>query len=242
MRIFFSSVILCLCCTLASQPVHAQKWNFFKSGLSAPRVRMFSVATQAKIKRAIWRAALLRRPDHFRTITCLPGGYSFISPKALLPKPSMLKRQDKIPPLPFKGSELLMFRGMRLDADGKQLRHILRAGMKVSKSHHFCMIPYQGKTYPPGTKAIYTALDPQNAVSFAIKTDDDLDKKPFLPVVFHLKRTDWGTFVAVPHDIPSSWIYHVSALLQIDGRLTWGEITLGPNGHFTFMPYPSAQP
>ena len=70
-----------------------------------------------------------------------------------------------------------MFRGMRLDADGKQLRHILRAGMEVSKSHHFCMIPYQGKTYPPGTKAIYSALDPQNAVSFAIKTDDDLDKK-----------------------------------------------------------------
>ena len=59
----------------------------------------------------------------------------------------------------------------------------------------------------------------------------------YLPVVLHLKRVSDDYIISVPHNIPPSWIYRVSALLRINGQLTWGELKL-ENNTFHFTPYP----
>ena len=234
--IFLTGCLSALVC-VAAPNAYAQKWNFLKKGLLPGKVQILTAAAQSKIRRALVRAALLNRPSHFRTVTRAVNTYSFISPKRLLPKPLLLRNRDRIPPLPFEENEKVMFRGMRLDADGKQLRHILRHGMEVSKSHYTCYEPYDGRSYPPGTKAIYAALNPQSAVFFATSLQSSTDEKPFLSVVFHLKRVGWGVYVSVPHDIPPAWIYRVSALFRLNGQLTWGELKMDRDGYFTFTPY-----
>lgn len=236
--VFFAGCLAAAAC-VAAPHADAQKWIFFKKPLLPGKVQILTAAAQAKIKRAIVRAALLNRPAHFRTVTRVADSYTFISPKLLLPKPVLLRDADRIPPLPVAKDEKIMFRGMRLDADGKQLRHILRYGMEVSKSHYPCYEPYDGRSYPRGTKAIYAAVDPQRALFFATYLKSGSAQTPFLPVVFHLKRVGWGVYVAIPHDVPPSWIYRVSALLKINGRLTWGELKMDRKGRFTFTPYPA---
>lgn len=227
----------CVCALLCGLPfpAQAQKWNIFKKLMQPQRLSALTVVAQAKIRRVLWRAALRQRPEHFRTVTQQNGNYLFFSPKALLPKPIMLHSSAKIPLFPFQENEKEMYRGMRLDADGKQLRHILHHGLQVSQSHYYSYASYDGKKYPPGTKAIYASMNPHAAIFYATSTE--AKAPPFLPVILHLKRVGWTAYVSIPHDIPPSWIYRVSALLKINGRLVWGELKLNKQDHFVFTPY-----
>lgn len=234
----FLSAFLMLLAPLMFTPtdLHAQKWNSLKKALSAkPRWGALTTSARTQIKRAVVRAARRNVPPDFRHVTYQKGVYSFFSPKALLPNVSQMTSQDHLPSLPFAENDREMYRGMVLDADGKQLRSILSHGLKTAKSHHENFHAYDGKKYPKGTKAIYATINPNGAVFYVLKPAGQTSR--YLPVVLHLKRVSDDYIISVPHNIPPSWIYRVSALLRINGQLTWGELKL-ENNTFHFTPYP----
>ena len=160
----------------------------------------------------------------------------------VLPVPA---RRHIAPPFPLKSHPREMYRGLALDKRGKELRTILKDGMPV-KTSHFPILhgAYDGKPYWSDTKALFATTDPLLASTYAqmnrFRTDGDL----FLPVVLHLKRIGKDIApgrertVEIPHDIPASWIYKVSTLLNIDGQLRWGELKLDGDNGFLFTPYP----
>ena len=234
-RTFFLALWIS-CLMWGATPAHAQRWNPFKKGFLPSKVEALSVSAQHKIKRALLRAEALKRTSRFYEATFQNGRYTFRSPKALVPAVKTMTSVQNLPPFPFEVNPSEMYRGMVLDADGKQLRYILRRGMKVSKSHYNHYDAYNGKSYPSGTKAIYSAQDPRSAVFYLLKPKTRTTR--YLPVIFHLKRVGHGYYISVPHDIPPQWIYRVSALLKINGRLTWGELQLDRHNNFVFTPYP----
>lgn len=134
---------------------------------------------------------------------------------------------------PLAGLPTEMYRGMRLDVKGAQLRNILRNGLEVDKTRSFLREAYNGKTYPPDAKAIFASTWLEEAITFANYGFDDE-----LPVLFHLKRVGNSSLIQVPHNIPLSWIYRVSVCLQIDGEPRWGEIKLDAEDNLIFTPYP----
>lgn len=142
---------------------------------------------------------------------------------------------DTQPPFPLPQQETELYRGMTLDPTGRELRHIFKHGLEVSKTHTTNFGAYDGREYPRDQKAIFATPEIRVAASFAygVQTDNHI------PVIIHLKRVSDEHIVSIPHDIPPSWIYRVSALLRIDGRLVWGEIKLDENDRFIFTPYPS---
>ena len=129
-----------------------------------------------------------------------------------------------------------MHRGMLLDVNGTQLRYILRNGLETDKTSSYVRESYNGKRYPPHTKAIFASTWLEEAVCFA---NPYYQQEPRLSVVFHLKRVGTSSLVQVPHDIPSSWILQVSAWLQIEGKPRWGALKLDRNDNLIFIPYPS---
>ncbi len=144
-------------------------------------------------------------------------------------------RLRHLPPFPLPQADTELYRGMTLDASGKQLRHIFKYGLEVSKTHSINFAAYDGRQYPDYQKAIYASPDISLAASFAVN-DTRYDKH--IPVIIHLKRVSDTRIVSIPHDIPPSWIYRISALLTIKGKSMWGEIRLDENGNFVFLPYP----
>ncbi len=159
----------------------------------------------------------------------------FSAPTKYLPSVKKMQSLKKVPPFPLQENPREMYRGMTLDAEGKALRQILKNGLEVSKSHYENFDAYDGKEYPEGTKAIYASTNPKHALWYILA--EEPGQSPYLPVILHLKRVGKGETVSVPHDIPPSWIYRVSALLEEEGALTWGELKLDPNGNFIFIPY-----
>ena len=139
------------------------------------------------------------------------------------------------PPFPLPQQKTELYRGMTLDPTGRELRHIFKHGLEVSKTHTTNFGAYDGREYPRDQKAIFATPEIRVAASFAygVQTDNHI------PVIIHLKRVNDEYIVSIPHDVPLSWIYRVSALLKIDGRLVWGEIKLDENDRFIFTPYPA---
>ena len=135
-------------------------------------------------------------------------------------------------PLPELSTE--MYRGMKLDVKGEQLRYILKNGLEVDKTSAYLRESYDGKIYPPGTKAIFASDWVEEATAFAHPVQDT----PVLSVVFHLKRVGKSFPAQIPHDIPTSWIYRVSAWLLVNGEARWGEIQLDKENNLIFKPYP----
>lgn len=144
-------------------------------------------------------------------------------------------RMHRLPAFPLPEQETELYRGMTLDATGQQLRHILKQGLEVSKTHSRNFAAYDGRQYPDNQKAIYATPDLKLALSFALegtRFDDHI------PVIIHLKRVSNERIVSIPHDVPLSWIHRVSALLIIKGHPVWGEIRLAQDERFVFLPYP----
>ena len=138
-----------------------------------------------------------------------------------------------------------MYRGLALDINGKELRTILKEGMPVETSHFPILHgAYDGKTYGHNKKALFATTDPLLASTYAQMNRFRQDGTLFLPVVLHLKRVGKDPLpgaertVEIPHDIPASWIYKVSALLNVNGQLRWGELKLDGKDGFLFSPYP----
>ncbi len=145
------------------------------------------------------------------------------------------KDNFSIDPYPLPQRSIEMYRGMRLDVKGEQLRNILKNGLEVAKTNAYLRESYNGKKYPEGTKAIFATDWIGEATFFAQPNQDD----PTLSVLVHLKRVGNSSFIQqVPHDIPTSWIYRVSAWLLVDGEARWGEIKLDAEDNLIFTPYP----
>ena len=138
-------------------------------------------------------------------------------------------------PLPQRSRE--MYRGMRPDAKGEQLRNILKNGLEVAKTDSYLRESYDGKKYPEGTKAIF-ATDWIAEATFYAQT---FQEEPTLSVLIHLKRKGNSSLMQVPHDIPTSWFRKVSAWLLIDGEARWGEIKLDKDDNLIFTPYPKPE-
>ena len=142
-----------------------------------------------------------------------------------------------LPPFPLPQQETELYRGMSLDATGQELRHILKNGLEVSKTHSTNFAAYDGREYPRDQKAIFATPDIRLAASFAYGIRFD----KYIPVIIHLKRVSNDFIVSIPHDIPPSWISRVSVLLKIQDRFQWGEIKLDSSDRFVFTPYPPAE-
>lgn len=229
MRKFFS-VFLLLCLLGLAPCAHAQKWKAFKEALVPARAKVVFYTVQRKVEAAVLRAAAQRAvlaPVETKNNEILISSLSQFAPEI---------KRDGRPPFPLAENENEMYRGMVLDADGKDLRYILQHGLEVSKSHYENFAAYDGKEYPDGSLAIYASHKVKIAETFLYAK---VGVETYLPVIFHLKKLGWRSIVSVPHDIPPSWIYRVSAILKINGRLTWGELKIR-NNEFIFIPYPPA--
>lgn len=233
MKKFFSVFLFLL---LAAVPgVQAQKWKAFQGALVPARTKIMLYAFQRKAESAVLRAAAARQ---------LPGrvvpGQPVIKISSLsnfAPTKTEINAafpKAHFPLFPFQENDREMYRGMALDAEGKSLRHILQNGLEVSKSHYENFAAYDGQEYPEDAAAIYAAHSPKHAQYYILS---DLNSEQYLPVILHIKKVGWRMTVSVPHDIPPSWIYRVSALLKVGGQLQWGEIKWQNKG-FVFLPYP----
>ena len=238
MKKFLSLLLLCGLFTL-SPCVQAQKWQGIKKALSAKQIKTTAFALRGKVESVIFRAArlgqaeLLVKPQNTgRKLLQVSSLAAFAPARVDLPSLKV------VPPFPFESNSKEMYRGMALKADGKDLRYIMLNGMEVSKSHYENFAAYDNNPYPDGTKAIYAAHNPKHALHF-IFTEEDWDT--YIPVIFHIKKLGWRDFASIPHDVPPSWIYRVSALLKINGQFVWGELKLY-KGDFVFMPYPVKSP
>lgn len=140
----------------------------------------------------------------------------------------------RVPPFPLPQQKDEIYRGMALNASGQELRHILKNGLEVSKTHSLNFSAYDGKQYPDYQKAIYATPQLPLALTFALN-DVRFDKH--IPVIIHLKRVSDNRITSIPHDVPVSWIRRVSALLTINGYTLWGEIRLTQDDKFLFIPY-----
>lgn len=236
----FFSVFLMVFLLGAAPCAQAQKWQGIKKLFSAQKAKLSIVAAQNKAKEAIYRAWAKRRCVPYKVQVVIGGEVrNYKSLSSLLPHKEEVYQELPLFPLPSKRKE--MYRGMRLGADGKDLLYILKNGLEASKSHYYeDGMSYDGKTYPSCTKAIYVTTDPELAVFYMAKTQNSA---AYLPVLLHLKSVVGTKDVAysIPHDIPPSWIYRVSALLKINGKLTWGELKV-KDDTFVFIPYPPAKP
>ncbi len=209
--------------------VQAQKWQSVKKMLGGPKTKISYFSVRSKTEAAVLRAAqrAVLAPVETKNNEILISSLSQFAPE--------IKRYGR-PPFPLAENENEMYRGMVLDADGKDLRYILQHGLEVSKSHYENFAAYDGKEYPDGTLAIYASHKVKIAETFLYAK---VGVETYLPVILHLKKLGWRSIVSVPHDIPPSWIYRVSAILKINGRLTWGELKIR-NNEFIFIPYPPA--
>lgn len=236
----FFSVFLMVFLLGAAPCAQAQKWQGIKKLFSKPKAKVSVSAVTNRVKEGVFRAWAKTRSVPYIAQVVIGGKvhhYASLSP--LLPKGNEVSQHVSPFPLPINRKE--MYRGMRLGADGKDLLYILKNGLEASKSHYYEEgMSYDGKTYPSGTKAIYVTTDPELAVFYMAKTQNSA---AYLPVIFHFKsvETTRDVVYTIPHDIPPSWIYRVSALLKVNGRLTWGELKV-KDDTFVFIPYPPAKP
>lgn len=233
MSYFKKALFLFLCLLLASPFSYAQKWRTLKKALFPSRIQATSIKVQAQIERALSRAisAQITKPPHIRLVL---EKSSMPVPELSLPTGYLLACSGPFPPFPFKPNNNEMYRGMVLESNGLALRHILKHGLEVNKSHYENFAAYNGIQYPEGTKAIYATLKPEIAMRFILADND----RVYLPIILHLKKVGWRDIVSIPHDIPPSWIRQVSTLLKVDGKLRWGELKLNKEGDFLFLPYP----
>ncbi len=228
MKKFFSILVVFVLLGNASH-IQAQKWRGIKKALSPQTIKNTTLCATREVESAV-RRAIKNSQVSFR-----PALFHERSLRAFAPNRADVQLGAVIPPFPFEfhKTDREMYRGMVLDSGGEDLRYILQHGLEVSKSHYDNTASYDEQLYPSGTKAIFATHDPQSAVYY-IMTDNECGQ--YLPVILHLKKLGKKSIVSVPHDIPPSWIYRVSALLKVDGKLQWGEVKL-QDGKFVFTSY-----
>ena len=229
----FVLCILAFCSAIT--PAYAQNGKMIKKLLPALQMKALPDAVQARLERTVSQAAAARVFVAPRQLLPATAIHLHGKTSQLLPPVSRMAEVKYLPPFPFKEQPAVMYRGMRLPANGTELRHILRHGFEVEKSNHENFMAYDGKFYPPGTKAIFASRNPLYAVYYTTTTKPM--KEPYFPIVFHMKRVGTEDIISIPHDVPASWIYQVSALLEVDGYLMWGELKLDANDQFVFLPY-----
>lgn len=230
--------VFCVFLVLGVAPnVQAQKWQSVKKMLCGPKTKISYFSARSKVEAAVLRAV---KSGQIKALSSWVAGGKVLlktpSLAAFAPAKEDLPSLSTIPAFAFQPNEKEMYRGMALPPDGEDLRFIMQNGLKVSKSHYENFAAYDGKEYPNGTLAIYASHKVKIAETFLYAK---VGVETYLPVIFHLKKLGWRSIVSVPHDIPPSWIYRVSAILKINGRLTWGELKIR-NNEFIFIPYPPA--
>ena len=245
----FLNILLVLFILSAAPSVQAQKWQGVKKLFSTQKTKVSLVAVQKKAKEAISRAWAKHRSPYAVQVVIGGNVRNYKSLSSLLPHKEEVYQKLPLFPLPSKHKE--MYRGMMLGSDGEDLLYILKNGLETSKSHYYEEgMSYDGKIYPSATKAIYVATELEIASQYVagpVRSSTPylpvIFHSPYLPVIFHLKsvETTRDVVYTIPHDIPPSWICRVSALLKVNGRLTWGELKVKDNT-FIFTPYPPAKP
>ena len=219
----FLRILIFLSFFVLPTPSEAQVGRLLKEALTGIQTR--------------WERIILRETASSLSATKAITPFIFAPGQPLPTVPSYITTSLYRHAIPQQPNE--MYRGMLLDENGEQLRHILRNGLETSKTFSYLRESYDGKKYPMGTKAIFASTWLDEAVAFAnpYYADD-----PKLSVVFHLKRVGDTSLVQVPHDIPPSWIYQVSVWLQIDGKPRWGQLEMDENDNLIFKPYPEPKP
>ncbi len=153
------------------------------------------------------------------------------------------------PAYPFTNPKRVFYRGISVSSDG--LRNILKNGLRAKDSgtHHsdFDIITYQTKAIldlaqkdARDAKNICLIDDSRRAADYAIRRLEDLRH---VPIVIQVKKdiphqlNPAGAGVLSAGDITPDKIVRVSALLTLNGRAVWGDVSMSPEGEFLFRPY-----
>ena len=131
-------------------------------------------------------------------------------------------------PAPRYAFDLL--RGMRLSADGKDLRNIFKNGLDVNKAYD----------YQTAWPVLHFSQDPDFAVRFAMSEEKPisimLHVGGLIPPHYRTQRLHIQEFTT-PKSIPTKQIMQISAFLKVGKKPCWGQLDLLPSGNFLFRPY-----
>lgn len=145
------------------------------------------------------------------------------------------------PAFPFRGSTNLIFRGLALASDGQAIANILQNGLRLSDvgtEANTLLRSYAGAAGAGAVKAVNAPItnltdSPQAAADWAFRRLRD----DYLAVVVAVKSNRKGDIITVAADIPAADIHSVSALLNLNGTLTWCKVQLNAAGNFIITPY-----
>ena len=131
-------------------------------------------------------------------------------------------------PAPRYAFDLL--RGMRLHADGEDLRNIFKNGLDVNKAYD----------YQTAWPVLHFSQNPDFAVRFAMSEEKPiaimLHVGGLLPPHYRTQRLHIQEFTT-PKSIPTKRIMQISAFLKVGKTPCWGQLDLLPSGNFLFRPY-----
>lgn len=135
-----------------------------------------------------------------------------------------------LPEFPFQNQRGLIYRGMALDADGKAIRNILKNGLrtqdvgKESNTLLYSMAGPNARTAAVRQPLINLTDSGNDAVMWANRL-----RKQQILVVTVVKSSRTGSVITSSKDIPATDIYAQTALLKINGKLTWCKLELEGN-------------
>lgn len=259
-KLFRVAAVL-LCGMLSALPAEAQKWQGALRRLTQVRAEAVSASIQ--------RQAAFARESHFAARTYLFSAaetarirqtlreQKHLSEKQiqhlLLTRPGTLAKEFSVPAVQKNKAVFLtdfsslqvsfvrhlpdypvqlypgdMARGMVLRQPAQDLHEIFSKGLLASR----CGIDAWTQK-----RLIFMVNTPSIAARYARANE------PGLPVIVHISGFDGKSnhMTETEQDIPPSQIVRVSALVNLNGHLTWGQITPAADG-FLFHPYRTSIP
>lgn len=137
----------------------------------------------------------------------------------------------------------VLYRGLALNFDGIAVKNILENGLQIAdvgaeaNTRNLAMsggIPGAVRAARPHTNL--TSF-PKDAVDWASLRAGNLGDKLIVIVKVERQTQEAGKIVAVYEDIPSQQISQLIAPLNVNGKATWCQVSLGQDGTFIVTPY-----
>ncbi|MDD7578168.1 MAG: hypothetical protein PUK24_01290 [Elusimicrobia bacterium] len=138
--------------------------------------------------------------------------------------------EQTLPEFPFQNQRGLIYRGMALDTKGKAIRNILENGLRtqdVGRESNTLLYSLAG-TNTRSAALRQPLINLTDSGNDAVMWANRLRKNEIL-VVTVVKSSRTGSVITSSKDIPATDIYAQTALLKINGKLTWCKLELEGN-------------
>lgn len=138
--------------------------------------------------------------------------------------------EQTLPEFPFQNQRGLIYRGMALDTKGKAIRNILENGLRtqdVGRESNTLLYSLAG-TNTRSAAIRQPLINLTDSGNDAVMWANRLRKNEIL-VVTVVKSSRTGSVITSSKDIPATDIYAQTALLKINGKLTWCKLELEGN-------------